>query len=331
MAEAVISYPGAKWRFYQHIKQYIPRDIKDWREPFFGGGSMSLSIADDPDFKLERMVGGDLYPEIWAMWTGIRNNPEEVIGQAKDMWAKMCPHQPLVLGLNLGELRPYVKDLNKPIEGDALFAEQIGYLRQAVVEGREFWKWSESVDTSTLSLEQRAARMFLTNRISFSGMGDSGSISEDRLVGFNPECFNRIREASPLLNKMELKNCSFEETMSDVGPDSFVFLDPPYAAQEKSGLYGKNGSTHKGFPHEHFAEVTKNTNCRWFVTYDDSVVVRKLFKGKAVYSGKKCVLVPFTIPGGYTMAGKTAEDALAGEELFILNYTADCMNNNCDI
>ena len=47
MAQPVISYPGAKWRFYKHIKPLIPRDIKDWREPFFGGGSMSPSIADD--------------------------------------------------------------------------------------------------------------------------------------------------------------------------------------------------------------------------------------------------------------------------------------------
>jgi hypothetical protein len=34
-------------------------------------------------------------------------------------------------------------------------------------------------------------------------------------------------------------------------------------------------------------------------------------------------MVPFTIPGGYTMAGKTAEDALAGEELFLANYNIE--------
>ena len=45
MAKPVISYPGAKWRFWPHIRKYIPRDIKDFREPFFGGGSISLSIA----------------------------------------------------------------------------------------------------------------------------------------------------------------------------------------------------------------------------------------------------------------------------------------------
>jgi hypothetical protein len=59
--------------------------------------------------------------------------------------------------------------------------------------------------------------------------------------------------------------------------------------------------------------------CKWFVTYDDSVIVRKLFAGNT-YFGTPCYFKPFTIPGGYTMAQVNDEDALAGEELFITNY-----------
>ena len=107
--------------------------------------------------------------------------------------------------------------------------------------------------------------------------------------------------------------------------DNFIFLDPPYAKQEDSGLYGKNGSTHKGFPHQHFADFTKAMKCPWFITYDDSVIVRKLFQGKTAL-GTPCYFKTFkTI---YTMAGKTAEDALAGEELFIANY--DINNDNIE-
>lgn len=91
MAKPVISYPGSKWRFWPYIKQYIPRDIKDWREPFFGGGSMSLSIADDPDFNPERMIVGDLAPEIWALWQGIRNHAPEVVESAKEIFSNRCP------------------------------------------------------------------------------------------------------------------------------------------------------------------------------------------------------------------------------------------------
>lgn len=305
MANAVISYPGAKWRFYPHIKPYIPKDIKDWREPFFGGASMSLSIADDLDFNLERMLVGDLAPEIWAFWTGCRDYADDVMDIAQKWFIEKCPLQ-----LKISEMVP---DSNE-------YKELYG---KVIEQGREFWKWTQTVDCTTMSIPERAARTFLVNKISFSGMGDSGSLSKDQFLDFRFDKLARIKEAQHLLQKMEIRNVSFEETMADVDKDkTFIFLDPPYYRQESSGLYGRGGDTHKGFPHEHFAEVTKNTNCRWFVTYDDSIKVRKMFSGKAVYGGK-CYIKPFVIPGGYTMAGKTAEDALDGEELFITNYPID--------
>lgn len=309
MAMPVISYPGAKWRFWEHIKPYIPRDIKDWREPFFGGGSMSLSIADDPDFNLERMVVGDLAPEIWALWEGIKESAPDVCEIAMNIFQKWCPtHQ--VMQETPNELPEY-----QEIED------------RAVDEARKFWDWAEKVDTSQMSLPERAARTYLVNKISFSGMGDSGSMSKDRLKAFHISAMSqRILRAQPLLQKMEIKNCSFEETMADVDKNkTFIFLDPPYYKQESSGLYGRGGDTHKGFPHEHFAQFTCDTECKWFITYDDSVKVRQMFRKpiKYIEPGKiagRCYLTPFVIPGGYTMAQRNSEDALAGEELFISNY-----------
>jgi DNA adenine methylase len=153
-------------------------------------------------------------------------------------------------------------------------------------------------------------------------MGDAGSMSKDRYSKFDFSQLATIDNASKLLQRVEIMNVSFEDTMKiahESPNDTFIFLDPPYAKQEDSGLYGKNGSTHKGFPHQHFADYTKAIPCKWFVTYDDSVIVRKLFAGDT-YFGRPCYFKPFTIPGGYTMAQVNDEDALAGEELFITNY-----------
>ena len=59
MAEPVVSYPGAKWRFYPYMVEYFPLDMKTFIEPFLGGGSVTLSVADDPRFtQLERMIAG---------------------------------------------------------------------------------------------------------------------------------------------------------------------------------------------------------------------------------------------------------------------------------
>lgn len=289
----VISYPGAKFKAWYLIKPLIPRDIKDWREPFFGGGSVSLLIASDPEFSLDRMIVGDIAPEVWAFWQGCKEAGPEVVKKAKEIFTKWCPTQ-----LEIQDMDTHDPSYDKMYE-------------QSIEEGRKFWEWSQQVDCLAMDLVERAARMVLVNRVSFSGMGDAGSLSKDRFSKFRFHQLDRITEAQPLLKKMEIKNCSFEETMADVDKDkTFIFLDPPYLNQEKSGLYGKDGETHHGFPHRHFAEFTKSMKCRWLVTYDDSINVRRLFRG--------CYLKPFKIP--YTMAISNSENALDGEELFIANY-----------
>ena len=341
MAQPVVSYPGAKWRFYPHMVDYFPTDMKVFIEPFFGGGSVSLSVADDPRFtKLERMIGGDLYTEMWAFWQGIKQNPESVEEIATKWFLEKCPHQKEIhdSGFVAGEARKYLaggemenfRTSDMLTEADKkIIEDKIALYELACKEGQEFWNWSQTVNTENMSLEERAARMILVNKISFSGMGDAGSLSKDQFCDFRLDKLNAIYDASRLLQKIEIYNVSFEETMKygNERPDeSFIFLDPPYAKQESSGLYGKGGSTHKGFPHEHFAEFTKQMKCKWFMTYDDSVIVRKLFRGKTAL-GDRVHMVPFTIPGGYTMAGNTAEDALAGEELFLANYNINKINS----
>ena len=341
MANHVVSYPGSKWRFMPYMIEYFPLDMKTFIEPFFGGGSVSLTVADDPRFtKLERMIGGDLYTEMWALWSGIKKNPAAVVEIATDWFRGKCPHQNEMYKLNFaakdarkfmkdGEFADYEVNDNFTELDRARIRENMSLFETVCREGRNFWNWSQTVDTSAMSLEQRAARMLLVNNLSFSGMGDSGSLSEDKLTEFKLEKMDSVYDTSRLLQRIELYNVSFEDTMkygNDNPEGSFIFLDPPYAKQESSGLYGKNGDMHKGFPHEHFAEFTKAMKCKWFVTYDDSVIVRKLFSGNT-YFGNPCYFKPFRIPGGYTMAERNAEDALAGEELFISNYDMDSINS----
>lgn len=344
MAQPVVSYPGAKWRFYPYMVEYFPTDMKTFVEPFFGGGSVSLSVADDSRFtKLERMIGGDLYTEMWALWTGIKRDPDAVVEIATKMITERCPHQKEVHDsgfygdlarkyLKGGELEQFEKSEALTESDKELIRNSISLYNLACEEGKNFWNWAETVDTTQMTIEERAARMLLVNKISFSGMGDAGSISKDQFCDFKLDKLNAVYDAHRLMQRIEILNVSFEETMkyAEENPsESFIFLDPPYAKQESSGLYGKNGSTHKGFPHEHFAEFTKGMHAKWFMTYDDSVIVRKLFQGVTAL-GDIVYMLPFTIPGGYTLAGKTAEDALDGEELFLANYNIITANRLAD-
>ena len=342
MAKPLVSYPGAKWKFIKDgMLDFFPLDMKTFIEPFFGGGSVSLSVADDPRFtKLERMIGGDLYTEMWAFWSGVKKDPAAVEQIATEMFTSRCPHQKAIhdSGFVAGEARKYLPGGElENFESSELLTEadkqmirdNIKLYNLACEEGQKFWDWAEDDNTTTnMSLEERAARMLLVNKISFSGMGDAGSLSKDQFCDFTLDKLNGVYDTSKLLQRIELYNVSFEDTMkygNDGDVDSnFIFLDPPYAAQEGSGLYGKNGNTHHGFPHEHFAEFTKQMHCKWFMTYDDSVVVRTLFKGTTAL-GTPVYIRPYRTV--YTMAGNTAEDALKGEELYLSNYDINTIND----
>lgn len=342
MAQPVVSYPGAKWRFYPYMVDYFPLDMKVYLEPFFGGGSVGLSVADDPRFsQLERIVVGDLYTDMWALWTGIKQDPAAVEEIATKWFTEKCPTHEIMLANDISRVsmvdyigdnaNKYLADPNISEEQRKIITDKLAIYNKGIEEADAFWRWSQTVDTNSMSIVERAARMLLVNKVSFSGMGDSGSLSKDQFCDFRLDKLKAIYDASRILQRFEILNVSFEETMKEGlkhNPDDvFCFLDPPYAKQESSGLYGKGGSTHKGFPHQHFADFTKELPYKWFVTYDDSVIVRKLFQGNTHFN-EPCMFTPFTIPGGYTMAGKTAEDALAGEELFISNYNIYEVNSS---
>lgn len=294
MIYSCLSYPGAKRKVIGELLELFPDGIEDWREPFLGGGSVSIGFLQSEKAKdCKKFIVGDLYSEIWAFWVGIQRDPVRVESHMKEYFYSFCPTHDTVAAMEPGDE-----------DYQALYD-------LAIEEGRKFWDWTQKDDTiKGMDLYQRAARFFLVNRVSFSSLSDSGSLSKNRFIQFNPRMFDRAYEVSKVIQRLEILNAPFQETMAGVTDKSFVFLDPPYIAQEGSSLYGKKGSTHKGFPHQELADLCKQLPCKWLMTLDDSIKARKLYDG--------CTIERFFIQ--YTMALKSAEDALAGEELLISNY-----------
>lgn len=296
MIRTPIGYPGSKNRVIDRILERIPDDVEDWRECFFGGGSVTLSYLQSPKCNAKTITVCELSPEVWAFWQGTKLHAPEVAEIAKRWFTEKAPTQLILKGMS-------------PNDPDYARIEA-----EAEAEGVELWKWTQEVDCSQLTLAERAARFFITNRISFSSMTDSGSLSKDNFKKFRLEHVQKLIDIQPVLAKIDIRNVSFEELFKDCDPEkTFMFLDPPYIRQgETSPMYGKNGDTHTGFPHQKLADMLREAKFRWLMTYDDSIEVRRLYQQWATLEEFR-----FT----YTMGGKTAEDALAGEELFISNYT----------
>lgn len=280
MVRSPIRYPGGKFKAMSQIFPLIPEDVEEWREPFFGGGSVTLYYLQNCKKKPKRLIVNDLAPEVYAFWQGVKTNVEGVIKEIEIMY-------------------------------------------NAYDDPRDKWKYVKHMDCTPLTIEQRAARFWICNKLSFSGTGDSGSLSMYQYERFKWESVYKLRDVSEVLQDVEIKNLDFEEIVlapTDVDPSKvFIFLDPPYLTQEKSALYGRNGDTHKGFPHERHKEVCDKADAmgyKWLITLDDCPNVRRLYRDWNIQ--------PFYIP--YTMAITADNDALKGEELFITNM--DVFNND---
>jgi DNA adenine methylase len=293
MIYSPLRYPGSKRRAMGELLPMFPDDIKDWREPFMGSLSVTLAfIQSTKASKCERFLVGDLNKEIWAFWQGIKDNPQDVYEVQKEWFNRVVPTLP---------------ELHNEVEGTDDYTLAFNQVDKEI---RVLWKELFTIDCESLDPVRRSARMYLCNKISFSGLGDSGSLGPTQARKFNVEKGLEFMELSKLIQNVEFINAPFTETVKDVTKDTFVFFDPPYYAQEGAGLYGRNGDLHKGFPHKEFGETANNLKCKWMVTYDDSPFVRRLFRGKNIE----------TLYIRYCCSNTHNEDMLDGEELVITNY-----------
>ncbi len=158
---------------------------------------------------------------------------------------------------------------------------------------------------------QRAVDFFVLNRITFSGVVDSGGYSQGSFdARFTQSAIERLKEASTIIQKIHFYCEDFSFLISKPGKEVFLFLDPPYYAATKSKLYGKNGILHTSFNHQQLFESLKNCSHKWLITYDNSEYIKDLYKDFSQ--------LDWQLQYGMTNSGNNP--SVLGQELLIANY-----------
>ena len=77
-----LRYPGGKTRALKTLEKWVP-DYKEFREPFLGGGSMSLHFSKRyPD---RNVWVNDLYVPLYNFWVILRDHGEELSNTISDI------------------------------------------------------------------------------------------------------------------------------------------------------------------------------------------------------------------------------------------------------
>lgn len=261
-----LRYPGGKSRAVKFLKNYFPETFIEYREPFFGGGSVGLYIAQNNN-NIKIKVN-DINYSLYSFWNTLKLFPDDMINEIK-------------------------------------------ILKNKFNIGRELYDFIYSRRTSNISMLDNAIYFFILNRITFSGLVDSGGYSERAfLERFTEKSIDRLREVYSVIKDFEFSSKDFSDSIKMSGEKVFIFLDPPYYSTSHSKLYGKCGNLHTNFNHNRLYDLLSNINHKFMLTYDDNEHIRKLYK--------KFNIIEWNLQ--YGMNNYKQNKAAVGKELLICNY-----------
>lgn len=220
------------------------------------------------------------------------------------------------------DLKIWINDLNAElyyfwkyaqIDSEEL-AREVLKVKKERLNGQELFDEFLAVKTASLTEFERAVRFFVLNRITFSGVVESGGYSrhafEDR---FTESSMERVSKLGQILEGVKITHLDYRELLTNDSKKIFTFLDPPYFKATKSKLYGKNGILHTNFNHAEFAQSVKQCKHSWLITYDDSPEIRAKLSFANIYIYKWKLQ--------YGMNNYKQGKAEKGNELFIANYS----------
>ena len=268
-----LRYPGGKSRALSKLFQYFP-DLKDFKEyrEPFVGGG-SVALEITKRYPKMDIWVNDLYEPLYNFWRELQDNGNEI--------------KNILLQLKQRHI--------DPASAKSLFLDAKAYLAK---------------DPSETENLHRAVSFYVVNKCSFSGLTESSSFSKQASESnFSLAGIERLSEYQKLIANWKITNLSYEYLLSDE-KSVFTYLDPPY--EIGSNLYGKRGSMHSGFNHDHFAIKCDRFIGPQCISYNSSKLIRERFEGWTAAE----------FAHTYTMrsVGSYNTDQASRKELVLTNY-----------
>jgi DNA adenine methylase len=179
-----------------------------------------------------------------------------------------------------------------------------------------FLQAKDIVNDGTKSNTERATAFYILNKCSFSGLTESSSFSKQASVSnFSMRGIEKLPGYTKIIKDWTITNDRYEQLLSDE-KSVFTYLDPPY--EIGSNLYGKRGSMHSGFNHDHFAIKCDRFIGPQLISYNSSQLIRERFKD---YQTGEFDLT-------YTMrsVGEYMREQKERKELVLMNYETPVEN-----
>jgi|TARA_E500000331_G_scaffold186017_1_gene178990 DNA adenine methylase len=234
-----LRYPGGKSRAITKISPCFPnlKECKEFREPFLGGGSVSLYVTKA--FPHLTIWVNDLYTPLTNFWQQLQKNPDEITKELTGLKGRY----------------------DTPERARHLFAECKECLNHT-----NSGKSSRAV---SFYIVNKCSFSGLSESSSFSAQASESNFSMrgiEKLPGY-----------SELIKDWIITNQSYEKLLCNDWDSKghFVYMDPPYDI--KDNLYGKKGDMHKRFDHDQFAKDCDEYKSPMLISYNCDQLIKDRF------------------------------------------------------
>lgn len=250
MTMSFFRYPGGKSKLRNQIISKLVEIIDDgfeYREPFFGGGSIGLKLLEDKP-SLKRIWINDFDPGIACLWTTLVKHP--------DLFKNL-----------VREFQPAVEAFHK-FKAE-LTAKPPEFTSAAIIADFGFKK---------LAIHQISYSGLGTK--SGSPLGGRYQTSNYKIdCRWSPDYIcKKIDMLNERFSKIEIRdecctNLDFSNLIADTKHKAVIYLDPPYFVKGND-LY-QCGFTIED--HERLCLALKKTDHRWLLSYDDCPEIREFY------------------------------------------------------
>ena len=261
-----LKWAGGKTQIIETVLSKFPSEIKNYHEPFLGGGSVLLALLTKINNK-EINVRGNIYASdsnesLINLYIHIQSRKDELYN---------C-------------IDTYISDFNN-ISGEDINRNP-GNITEALTSKESYYYYiRKKYNESLLGSIERSAMFLFLNKTCFRGLYREGPNGFNVPYGHykNPSIINKddFDNISELIKDVVFKSCDFTESFKNIIEGDFVYIDPPYAP-ENSKSFVKY--TESGFDlncHNRLFDIIKKIhvlNVKFLLSNANVELVKKSFE-----------------------------------------------------